>query len=186
MSVDEIFNSSERKMAHAIEALEHHFNTLRTGRASAALLDDIRVDAYGSPVPLNQVASVNTPDARSITVQPWDKNQLGPIEKAILAANIGITPHNDGTLIRLNIPPLTEDRRKELAKKAHAMAEEARVAIRNVRKHSKEEIEKLKKAKTLTEDLAHDATDKLQKITDKWIKKVDESLAKKEKDIMAV
>lgn len=186
MSVDEIFKNAERKMAHAIEALDHHFNTLRTGRASAALLDDVKVEAYGTDTPLNQVASVSTPDARTITVQPWDKNQLNAIEKALLVANLGMTPHNDGTLIRLNVPPLTEERRKELAKKAHGMAEEGRVAIRNVRKHSKDEIDKLKKSKELSEDLAHDATDKLQKLTDKWIKKVDEVLAKKEKDIMAV
>lgn len=182
----ELFNTSERKMAHAIEALEHHFNTLRTGRASTALLDDVRVEVYGQMSPLSSVATLATPDARTITISPWDKNALGPVEKAIQASNLGLNPHNDGKMLRLSIPPLTEERRKELAKKAHGMAEDARVAIRNVRKHSKEVIEKMKKGKELTEDIAHAENDKLQKLTDKWILKVEEVLKKKEKEIMEV
>src|SRR5690606_37139687 len=118
---EEIFKTAEHKMQSAIEALDHHFNTLRTGRASASLLDDVKVDAYGVEVPLAQVATVNTPDARSIVVSPWDKNQLAAIEMGLLVADLGLNPMNDGKLIRLTIPPLTEDRRKELAKKAHAM-----------------------------------------------------------------
>lgn len=184
--VKEVFKTTEHKMAAAIEALEHHFNTLRTGRASAALLDDVKVDAYGQTVPIQQIASVNTPDARTITVTPWDKNQVAAIERAILTSDLGLNPQNDGKMIRLAIPPLTEERRKELVKKAHHMAEEGRVAIRNVRKHSKDSIDKLRKDKVLSEDLSHDAIDDLQKITDKWITRVDEVLAKKEKEIMEV
>lgn len=182
----ELFKTSETKMVHAIDALEHHFNTLRTGRASTALLDDVRVDAYGQQMTIAQVATIGTPDARTISVTPWDKSQLSAIEKAIQAANLGLNPQNDGKMLRLFIPPLTEERRKELVKKAHHMAEEGRVAIRNVRKHAKETIDKMKKDKKLTDDLAHDATEQLQKITDKWIAKVDEHLKKKEKEIMEV
>ena len=180
------FKSAEQKMQSAIDALDHHFNTLRTGRASTALLDDVKVEAYGQPMPINQVASVSTPDARTIMISPWDKGQLAAIERALLQADLGLTPMNDGQHIRMNIPPLTEERRKELVKKAHHMAEEARVAVRNVRRHSKEHIEKLNKDKKLTDDLTHDALDQLQKITDKWIAKVDEHMKKKEKEIMEV
>lgn len=182
----EIMKVAETKMLHSIDALDHHFNTLRTGRASTALLDDIRVEAYGQEMPVNQVANISTPDARTIQVTPWDKNQLVLIEKALQASDVGITPQNDGINIRLNLPPLTEERRKELVKKSHHMAEEARIAIRNVRKHQKDEIQKLVKDKALSEDLGHDAIDNLQKVTDKWIVKVDEVTKKKEKEIMEV
>lgn len=181
-----VFKTARTKMKHAIDALEHHFNTLRTGRASTSLLDDVEVDAYGRTMPLKQVASISTPDAKTITVTPWDKSQLAIVEKAILVADLGLNPQNDGKMIRLIIPPLTEERRKELVKKAHHMAEEARVAIRNVRRHQKDEIEKLRKGKELSDDLAHDALDELQSITDKWTKEVDEVLAVKEKEIMEV
>lgn len=186
MPVQEIFKQVEGKMSSAIKAMEHHFNTLRTGRASTALLDDIKVDAYGQEMPLNNVASVSTPDARTILVQPWDAGQLGAIERAILTSDLGINPNNDGKCIRLSIPPLTEERRKELVKKASHMAEEGRIAIRNVRRHAKDEIEKLRKDKELSDDQAHDANDELQKITDKWIKEVDVHLERKDKEIMEV
>lgn len=186
MPTQEIFKQAEGKMNSSIQALDHHFNTLRTGRASTALLDDIRVEAYGQEMPLNNVANVSTPDARTIVVQPWDAGQLAAIERAIMVSDLGINPNNDGKLIRLSIPPLTEERRRELVKKAAHMAEEARIAIRNVRRHSKDDIEKLRKDKELSDDQAHDANDELQKITDKWIKKVDEHLARKEKEIMEV
>lgn len=179
-----IFVDAEKKMHSAIESLGHHFESLRTGRASAALLDNVRVDNYGTPAPVNQVATISTPDSRSLTISPWNKSQLGVIEKAILAANIGLTPQNDGKIIRLIIPPLTEERRKEIAKKAHGMAEDSRIAIRNVRKHGKESLEKMKKV--LGEDLLHDAVDQLQKLTDKHIAQVDELLKKKEAEIMQV
>lgn len=185
-TVQEEFKAAEVKMSGAIDALIHHFNTLRTGRASTALLDDVKVDAYGVEVPLVQVASVSTPDSRTIAIQPWDTSQLVAIEKAIMLADLGLNPMNDGKLIRLSLPPLTEERRKELAKKAHHMAEEARIAIRNVRRHGKEHIEKLNKSKDLSDDLMHDAVDQLQKLTDKWIAKVEEHVKRKEKEIMEV
>jgi ribosome recycling factor len=137
-------------------------------------------------MPIAQIANISTPDARSITIQPWDASTLGKIEKAIQTSDLGINPQNDGKIVRLVLPPLTEERRKELVKKAHHMAEEGRIAIRNVRRHAKEELDKMKKNKEISEDQAHDATDRLQKVTDKWIKKVDEVLAKKEKEIMEV
>lgn len=180
------FKSAEQKMNGAVEALNHHFDTLRTGRASVALLNDVRVDNYGQPVPVSQVATVSTPDARCIMIAPWNKAQLGVIEKAIQAANLGLQPQNDGQHIRLIIPPLTEERRKDLVKKAHGMAEDARVAIRNVRLHVKQHLDKAKKNKEAPEDEMHKHNEELQKQTDKWIAKVDEILKKKEKDIMAV
>lgn len=186
MPTTEVFKTAESKMKAAINAMERHFNTLRTGRASAALLDDVRVEAYGQEMAINSVATVSTPDSRTITVQPWDASQLAAIERAILVSDLGINPMNDGKIIRLAIPPLTEERRKELVKKAHHMAEEARIAIRNIRRHAKDEIEKMRKAKELSDDLAHDAIEELQKITDKWIKEVEEHLARKEKEIMEV
>jgi ribosome recycling factor len=186
MSVKDDFKNAEHKMQSALDALDHHFNTLRTGRASTALLDDVRVEAYGQPMPLNQVASVTTPDARSIMISPWDKNQLSHIERALLQADLGLTPMNDGQHIRLNIPALTEERRKELVKKAHAMAEDARVAIRNVRRHTKDHFEKMNKGKELTDDETRMHLDELQKMTDKFIAKVDEHMKKKEKEIMEV
>jgi ribosome recycling factor len=185
-SLKDTFKQVETKMAHAIDALESHFNTLRTGRASTALLDKVTVEMYGVTSALNAVAAISTPDARSILITPWDKNALQPIEKALMVADLGVHPQNDGKAIRLTIPPLTEERRKELGKKAHGMAEDARVAIRNVRKHTKEHFDKMKKGKELTEDQLRDANDELQKVTDKWIKVVDEHLKKKEKEIMEV
>ncbi len=185
-ALKKIFKATEYKMSHAIDALEHHFNTLRTGRASTALLDDVEVEAYGQTMPLKQVATISTPDAKTITVTPWDKNQLSMIEKALLMADLGLNPQNDGKMLRLIIPPLTEERRKELAKKAHHMAEEGRIAIRNVRRHQKDEIEKLRKAKELSDDEAHAALDDLQKITDKWIAEVEKVMKHKEEEIMEV
>ena len=185
-AVQEELKTAEHKMQSAIDALDHHFNTLRTGRASTALLEDVKVDAYGQQMPLNQVASVSTPDAKTIMVAPWDKSQLATIERALLASDLGLTPMNDGTAIRLNIPPLTEERRKELVKRAHHMAEDSRVAIRNVRRHSKEHLEKMNKNKDLSDDQTHDALDDLQKLTDKWIAKVDQHLQHKEKELMEV
>ncbi len=181
-----IFKTADKKMKHAIDALEQHFHTLRTGRASTSLLDDVEVEAYGQTMPLKQVASISTPDAKTITVTPWDKSQLALIEKAILASDLGLNPQNDGKMLRLIIPPLTEERRKELVKRAHHMAEEGRIAIRNVRRHQKEEIEKRRKNKDISDDNAHDGLDELQKITDKWIAEVDKVMKHKEEEIMEV
>lgn len=178
--------TAETKMVHAIEALDKHLQTIRTGRASASLLDRIRVEVYGQSSAISAVASVTTPDARNILITPWDKSQLSPIEKAIQTSDIGINPINDGKSLRLTLPPLTEERRKDLTKKAHGLAEDSRVAIRNVRKHSKEAFEKAKKGKQITEDETRDAETNLQKLTDKHIAKVDEVLKKKEKEIMEI
>lgn len=186
MPTKEILSSSETKMKSAIDSLDHHLQSLRTGRASAQLLENVKVESYGQQVPLNQVAAITTPDARSLLVAPWDKSQMAVIEKALIGANLGMQPMNDGKQLRLVVPALTEERRKELVKKAHAMAEDSRVAIRNVRKHAKETFDKMKKAKELTEDQHTQSNDQIQKLTDKYVAKVDEVLKKKEKDIMEV
>lgn len=158
---------------------------IRAGKANVKILDGIRVDSYGSMVPLNQVAAINTPDARTIAIKPWDKNMFRPIEKAIMDSNVGITPENNGEIIRLGIPPLTEERRKQLAKQCGKEGEQAKVSIRNTRRDI---IEKLKKSikEGLSEDLEKDAEADMQKMHDKFIKKVDELLAAKEKEIMTV
>src|SRR5262249_27598977 len=158
------------------------FSTLRTGRASVALVDGIQVEAYGAKMPLKQMASISTPDARSLVVQPYDKSQLHPIEKAILAANIGLTPVDDGKVIRMSIPPLTEERRKEMVKLAKKMAEDGRVSIRNIRRHANDEIKTTEKHHEITEDDREKARHKTQEITDKYIKEIDELLGRKEKE----
>lgn len=173
-------------MAGAIEALEHEFVTLRTGRATTGLLDGVAVAAYGTPSPINQIATIAVPDARTLTIQPWDRNMLAPIEKAILAANIGFTPSNDGRVIRINVPPLTEERRKEMVKKAHAMAEKSRVAVRNVRRHCNDELKRMEKAKEISENELGISEEKIQKITDGYIEEIDKRVQAKEKEIMEV
>jgi len=181
-----IYKDSEEKMKKALQQLDHEFGSLRTGRASMHLLDDINVQAYGTAQPLKAVASLSTPDAHTILITPWDKNQVDAIEKAILASNIGLTPNNDGSVIRLNVPPLTEERRMELVKLAHKMAEDARVAIRNIRRGAKDAFKKLNKDKKVSDDEQSVALDEIQERTDKHIKKIDEHLAAKEKDIMEI
>lgn len=172
-------------MEEAVMYLEEALAHIRAGKANIKILDGIRVDSYGSMVPLNQVAAINTPDARTIAIKPWDKNMFRPIEKAIMDSNVGITPENNGEIIRLGIPPLTEERRKQLAKQCGKEGEQAKVSIRNTRR---EIIEKLKKGikDGLSEDLEKDAEGDMQKMHDKFIKKVDELLAAKEKEIMTV
>jgi ribosome recycling factor len=186
MQLNAIHKQGQEKMQKAVEQVEHEFNTLRTGRASTALVDSVQVEAYGSKMPLKQMATVGTPDARTIAITPFDKNQLHPIEKAITAANLGMNPTNDGKIIRLVIPPLTEERRKDLVKLAKKMAEEGRVAIRNVRRHCNDEIKKTEKGHEITEDDRDKATRQMQELTDKFIKEVDELLSRKEKEIMEV
>ena len=186
MPINEIVKTAQEKMHKAVEAVDHEFNTLRTGRASVALVDGIHVSAYGSDMPLKQLASVSTPDARTIVVLPFDKNQIGPIEKAILAANIGINPTNDGKLIRLVVPQLTEERRKELVKIAKKMAEDGRVAVRNIRRHANEEIKKIEKSHEISEDDKAKGEHKVQDLTNKFIAEVDALLERKEKEIMTV
>src|SRR2546427_7133597 len=174
------------KMEGQVEHLRHEFTGLRTGRASVALLDQVKVDYYGTPTPLKQIATLATPESRLITVQPFERTLMKDIEKAILASGLGLTPTNDGKLIRLPIPPLTEERRKELVKLAKKIAEEVRVHIRNIRRDVLEEIKKAQKASQMTEDEAKKAHDELQKLTDSYITKVDETLKKKEAEITEI
>lgn len=184
--LDDLYKQAKEKMKKALHFLEEEFSKLRTGKASVTLVDPVKVNAYGTEMPLKQVASVSLPDAKTIAIQPWDKNLIPAIEKAILAANIGLTPINDGKIIRINIPPLTEERRKDLGKVAHKLAEEARVSIRNIRRHINEEIKKLEKDHKISEDEKFKAIDKVQEITDEFIKKVDELLKEKEKEIKEI
>lgn len=177
---------AESHMQKAIEATQRDFNTIRTGRANASLLDRVMVEYYGSPTPLKSLASINTPDGSTITIQPYDKGSMNQIEKAISLSDIGLTPSNDGQVIRLNIPPLTADRRKELVKMVAKLAEEGKVSIRNIRRDAVDSIRKQEKNSEVSEDEARDLQDKIQKLTDKYITKVDELLAEKEKDITSV
>jgi ribosome recycling factor len=183
---EQILKESTEKMDKAVSVVDHDLGTLRTGRASTQLLDGITPEVYGSPTPIIQLANVSTPDGTTILVAPWDKNALKPIEKAILEANIGLTPNNDGKVIRLNIPPLTEQTRKDLVKRAHGIAEEARVAVRNVRRNVNDDIKRHEKTLGLTEDETKKLHEQVQKVTDEHIRKIDEHLAKKEKEIMTV
>lgn len=178
-------DDTAEKMQKAINHLEDELVRVRAGKASPNLLDGIHVDYYGSSTPLSQVSNINTPDAKTIAVQPWEKSMIEPIEKAILAANIGLTPINNGEMIRLNLPPLTEERRKELVKQIKSMAENARVSVRNARREAIEEFKKMKK-EGMPEDLEKDAEIKTQELTDKFTAKVDKLLEAKEKDIMTV
>lgn len=176
----------ESLMQKAIEATQRSFNTIRTGRANASLLDRVMVEYYGTPTSLKTLASINTPDASTITIQPFDRTSLNSIEKAISLSDLGLTPSNDGQIIRLNIPPLTSDRRKEFAKMAAKFAEEGKVSIRNIRRDAIDSVRKQEKNSEIPEDEARDLQDKIQKLTDKYAAKVDEVLAEKEKDIMTV
>lgn len=178
-------DSATSLMDKAISHLEAGLAKIRAGKASAQMLEGIFVDYYGANTPLSGVASINTPDARTLSIQPWEKQMLGPIEKAIFASNIGLTPQNDGQVIRINIPPLTEERRKELVKQAKAEAENAKVSIRNIRRDANDAIRKLVKD-GLAEDLAKDAETRIQQITDSYIVKADKHLEIKEKEIMTV
>lgn len=176
---------AEDHMQKAINHLEAELVKIRAGKANPQMLDGIQVDYYGTPMPINQVSNISVMDARTLSIQPWEKNMLQPIERAIIAANIGITPQNDGALIRLFLPPLTEERRKELVKKCHAEGEHTKVAIRNIRRDAIEHIKKLQK-NGLSEDVTKDAETDVQLVTDKYIATVDKHLATKEKEIMSV
>lgn len=176
----------EAQMQKSVEATQRSFNTLRTGRANASILDRVMVDYYGAATPLKSLANINTPDASTITIQPFDRGSMNDIEKAIMMSDIGINPNNDGSTIRLNVPQLTNDRRKELVKIASKYAEEGKVAVRNLRRDAIDEVKKLEKSAELSEDEARDQQDSIQKLTDKYVKRMDEILADKEKDIMTV
>ena len=181
-----VLQNAENRMNKAIDALKRELNTIRTGRASAALIDHISVDYYGAPTPVVQMAQVGTPEARQLTIKPYDKSMLSAIERAINEANIGLTPNNDGEIIRLNVPALTEERRRELAKKVKGIAEEGKVAVRNVRRDANEDLKKLQKNSEITEDALKGYTEDVQKLTDKKVKEVEQVAADKEQDIMSL
>ncbi|MFH1123688.1 MAG: ribosome recycling factor [Pseudomonadota bacterium] len=181
---EEILAECRQSMNKTIEALRKEFTRIRTGRASTSLLDGIRVSCYDTQMPIDQVASLSIPESRLITVKPWDQSIMGEIERAILKSDLGLTPVNDGKIIRIPIPPLTEQRRKELAKMAKKMAEEGKISIRNQRRESNELLKELKNEKEISEDELFRYQDDVQKITDEFIKKVDEVTAEKEKEIM--
>lgn len=188
MSTEElemVMDDAESSMKKAINHLEAELTKIRAGKANPSMLDGINVEYYGSPTPINQVANVSALDAKTISIQPWEKNMLGPIEKAILQANIGITPQNDGNQVRLFLPPLTEERRKELFKKASAEGEHTKVAVRNIRRDAIEHIKRLQKD-GLSEDICKDSEKEVQDVTDKFIALVDKHLAAKEKEMMSV
>mgnify|MGYP000873572128 CR=1 FL=1 len=176
----------KEKMQKSFDALLHQFSKIRTGRASASILDDVRINYYGQPTSVKQLCNISIPEARTIIVQPWDKTTLADIEKAILAANIGITPDNDGNVIRLPFQPLTEDKRKDIVKNIKKLSEDARVAIRNLRRDANEGGKKMKKDSEISEDEEKKLLKEVQDITDEWIKKIDEAEKAKEKEIMEV
>lgn len=182
----ELLKKSEERMQRRIDHLTEEYKSIRAGRANPAILDKIKVDYYGTPTPVNQVASVSVPEARTIVIQPWDASILGAINKAILSSDIGINPQNDGKLLRLNFPPLTEDRRKEIVKDVAKIAEGTKVQIRNVRRDTLDDLKKMKKDGDLTEDDLKDGEKRAQDLTDKFIKKVDSISSDKQKEIMAL
>ncbi|HKZ46912.1 MAG TPA: ribosome recycling factor [Thermodesulfobacteriota bacterium] len=184
--IDAIFKELKDKMDRSIDALHREIAKLRTGRASISMLEGIRVDYYGTPTPINQLATISVPESRLITIQPWDAGVLSDIEKAVMNSDMGLTPTNDGKLIRISIPQLTEERRKEIVKTAKKNAEEGKVAIRNNRRDANEEIKKLEKDKTISQDDLKKSQTKIQEITDKYIDRVDDILKHKEKEIMEV
>ena len=181
-----IVSSNEERINKSIEAMKREFASLRAGRATPSLLDEVMVDYYGTPTPVNQVAKVTVPEARMIVIQPWEKSVLHDIEKAIMKSDLGLSPNSDGTAIRLAIPQLTQERRQELVKTLNKKAEEAKVAIRNIRRDANDAIKKLEKAKEITEDESKKAQESFQKTVDKYIKSVDELRGIKEKEIMEV
>ena len=180
-----VLKDLDTRMNTALEALAREFATVRTGRASTALLDSIRVDYYGTPTAISQMASLSTPDARTLVIQPWEVAQLKEIEKAITKADLGVTPANDGKLIRLTMPTPTEERRKQLVKTIGKMAEDARVAVRNIRREANDKLKTLAKDKKVSEDEERRGHDQIQKTTDRFIAKVDETLKKKEQEILS-
>jgi ribosome recycling factor len=183
---DVVFQEAQQRMSSAVEALRREFGKLRVGKATPSLLDGIVAEAYGSATPINQLATIGTPEPRLLVVQPWDKNLIGPIEKAIRASDLGLNPANDGQVIRVPIPALTEERRKELVKVAKNYAEEGRVSVRNIRRDANDSLKKQRKSGDLTEDEEKRAHDKIQELTDKFVKEIDENLIGKEKEILEI
>ena len=186
MDKDELLLDAEERMEKALAALERDYGKLRTGRATTGLVEDIKVDYYGTPTPIKQLASVAVPDSRTVTIQPWDRGAFALVEKAILKSDLGLTPMNDGKLIRIAIPPLTEDRRKELTKIARKYTEEAKVAIRNIRRDVNDGLKKLENDKLLSEDELKKAMEDIQKLTDTYVARADAKASAKEKEIMEI
>jgi ribosome recycling factor len=186
MSEKDVISESRPRMEAVIEDVKRKLATVRTGRAVVSLLDNVMVEYYGTPTPLNQMASVHVPEPQMLTVQPWDQTQLGAIEKAIRAADLGLNPSNDGKLVRIPIPALTEERRKQLAKQVHDIAEEHRTAIRNIRRDSNDRLKKMLKDKSISEDNERDGLEEVQKLTNNYIGKIDELMKTKETEIMSV
>ena len=186
MDIDSILLDAEERMEKALAAQEREFSKLRTGRASTALVDGIKGDYYGTPTPISQMASVAVPDSRTVTIQPWDKGGISVIEKAILKSDLGLTPINDGKVIRIMIPPLTEDRRKDLVKVARKYTEDAKVAVRNVRRDANDSLKKLEKDKAISEDEQKKASEDVQKLTDRFVAEADKKCVAKEKEIMEI
>src|SRR5712671_754981 len=186
MSEKDIIKETKPRMEAAIDDVRRKLATVRTGRAAVSLLDTVMVDYYGTPTPLNQMASVHAPEPQMLTVQPWDQTQVPNIEKAIRAADLGLNPSNDGKLVRIPIPPLTEERRKQLARQVHEIAEEHRTAIRNIRRDENDKLKKMLKDKSISEDAERDGLDEVQKLTDAYISKIDELSKSKEHEIMSI
>jgi ribosome recycling factor len=184
--IEETLADAEQRMGKAVEALSRELATIRTGRAQPALVEHLRVDYYGTPTPLNQLASIAAPEARLLTIQPWDKGSMGAIERAIQMSDLGLNPTNDGNIIRLVIPQLTEERRKELVKVVHRKVEESRVAVRNVRRDCLEELRRLQRDKKVSEDEEHRAQDRLQKLTDRFVAEADQVGQEKEQELLEV
>ncbi len=184
--METVFALAKEKMTKTVNALVHEYGTIRAGRANASVLDKVHVDYYGAPTPINQMAAISVSEARILTIQPWDASTLGKIEKAIQQSDVGINPQNDGKVIRLVFPPLTEDKRKEIAKGISKKAEESKVAIRSIRRDCIEKLKAMKKASEITEDDLKDGESELQKITDKFVKEIDEVAAKKQKEVMEI
>src|SRR6516164_4251549 len=181
-NVKSVETNAKSRMDKVLSDLQHNMAGIRTGRASVALLDSVRVDYYGTPTPLNQVATLHVPEPSMITVQPWDVSQIGPIEKAIRASDLGLNPSNDGKIVRVPVPALTEERRKDLVKRLHHVAEEHRVSLRNIRRDANEHLKKLLKDKAISEDDERRALDEMQKLTDSFISKLDQAAKAKEKE----
>jgi ribosome recycling factor len=186
MNDKDVIKETGPRMESAIDDFRRKLATVRTGRASVSLLDSVMIDYYGTPTPLNQMASVHAPEPQMLTVQPWDPTQLGNVEKAIRAADLGLNPSNDGKLIRIPVPPLTEERRKQLAKQIHEIAEEHRTAVRNIRRDENDKLKKMLKDKAISEDTERDGLEQVQKLTDTFIAKIDELAKSKEHEIMSV
>ena len=186
MDTDTILLDAEERMTKAVTSLDRDFAKLRTGRATTALVDGIRADYYGTPTPISQMASVTVPDSRTITIQPWDRNGFAAVEKAILKSDLGLTPINDGKIIRINIPPLTEERRKELVKVGRKYAEDARVAVRAARRDANDSIKKMEKDKLISQDERKKAEEEVQKLTDRYVGEVEKLVERKEKEILEI